>query len=85
MILKEFEQLCKREYANGFGEVTELYLDEAAHEELVASITAMPRFGKLSALTNSATGGQVSVIRHENHAVVERRPQVAPTRHEVRV
>ena len=85
MTLQEFEKLCELEYANGFGEVVELHLDEAAHEEMVKSITDMPRFGKLSALTNLTTGAQVQVIRHENHAVVVRMPQIAATRHEVKI
>jgi hypothetical protein len=85
MTFQEFEKLCEREYANGFGEVVELHLDEAAYEEMVKSITDVPRFSKLSALTNMTTGGQVRIIRHENHAVVARRPQIAATRHEVKI
>lgn len=84
MTLDQFNALCERQYENGYGDVRELHLDEAAYKELTDSVYA-GGYPPMSSVLNQITGTMVKIVRHENHAIVERPPQPPPTTQKVKI
>ena len=78
MTYDEYVKACECEFNNGFGDVTEIRVDQRAYDELVISLgkpSVQP-----SGLVNPITGSESLITIHKNHLVVAR---VLPTRHVV--
>ena len=89
MTYDDFQRICEREHANGFGDVCEIHLGESAWREMYDSMGIMKRFVShpedVATITNPVTGTNARLVVHYNHVVVQRAPQPAATTHIVRV